>query len=204
MLNSKTLSVGAMLIGLLYANITQAQDSNTQNGYFLGASAGATLFEALNHLRLPIFSAGNTSDTNMGNASGFRLNHGIGYNVQGSVGYRYKNIKLQTQFGYQVADVSKRRHTIDDAVLDIPLRGRVSGLSAMLVGDYIFEFGHQRRWGVEFGGGIGLAHLKGDEVTDEDDLNNKFLTQSDTGFAWQTEFGVFHRLTDHLNFIAEV
>ena len=172
--------------------------------WYIGVEAGAILQQNQN---FDISNAAATATV----PAGLRARYEIGYDVGGNIGYDFGMFRAE----FEVAFKDNNLDNIN-VLQAIPAIRLINGsIGVPPVGNYqtadgnarvlsfmangLFDFGGENGdLGGYIGGGAGVARVQLDDLQFAK-FNNKFLDDSDTGFAWQALAGIYKPLSDHVD-----
>jgi OmpA-OmpF porin, OOP family len=123
-----------------------------------------------------------------------------GYNVAGAIGYDFGMFRSEFELGYQRAGISNVNNIANlpfigaNGINNDP-RGNTTALSFMLNG--LFDIGGGDSWGAHVGGGVGIAQIKAKNYATGTRV--PFVSDSDTGFAWQLLAGIRKAISDNVD-----
>ena len=185
----RKLAIALALASTALAGPALARD----DAFYIGVNGGAMIVEDVT------FDIGTL-------AAGSTVDHEYGFDVDGVVGYDFGAFRLEAEVGYREAEIDSYRSntttfrgasrlglapsgTFNEAI------GTTSALSFMVNG--LLDFGDDDGLQGFIGGGAGVARVKASNFA----INpaGSFLSDSDTGFAYQGLAGVRAALTDNVD-----
>ncbi len=192
-------AVALALAGTALASPAFAHDK----AWYIGVEAGPNL------LQNQSFRV--TSATGAISNGALTARHNIGYAVGGTIGYDFGPIRAEFEVGYK--DNGLDRLNVNGALPALRLGNGTLGVAAAgpydnaggssralsFMGNLLADFGGKGNdIGGILGGGVGIARVQNSNYAF---VNNApaFLSDSDTGFAWQVLAGVYKPVTDHVD-----
>ncbi len=159
------------------------------NSWYVGVEGGGMIVEDIDY----DIGALNNAAT---------VNHDYGYDIDGHVGYDFGAFRVETEVGYRSASVDSYQSSTTTPIAggNAPIgsynnaNGRTSALSFMLNG--LLDFGPDDGIQGFVGGGAGVARVKGKYSLGG---QPRFVSDSDTRFAYQGLAGVRAPLSDHID-----
>ncbi len=172
--------------------------------WYIGVEAGAILQQNQE------FDISNSAGT-VKVPDGLRARYEIGYDVGGNIGYDFGMFRAEFEVAYKDNNLDNVNIlqaipaiVVPNGQIAVPpvgnnpaADGNARVLSFMANG--LFDFGGENGdWGAYIGGGAGIARVQLNDLQLAKYFN-KFLDDSDTGFAWQALAGVYKPLTKHVD-----
>ena len=172
--------------------------------WYIGVEGGAILQE---NQEYDISNAAGTTRVDRG----LRTRYEIGYDVGGNIGYDFGLFRGEFEVAYKdnnldsvnVLQAIPPINYINNQIIVPPTGtyqgadGNVRALSFMANG--LFDFGGENGdLGGYIGGGVGVARVQFKDLQLQK-YGSAFLSDSDTGFAWQVLAGVYKPLSKHVD-----
>ncbi len=194
----RKLALVAVLASTALATPAMARD----NAWYVGIEGGGMIVEDVD---FDITDSVTGVKTNNASTADFKT----GYDVDGLIGYDFGMFRLEAETGYKRSKLKGYSSTLpisDGLTPPLPAgaydaSGKLSVLSFMLNG--LLDFGPDDGLGGYVGGGAGIAKVWETKFKTADSATaggGSFVSDSDTGFAWQAIAGVRFPVSTNVDF----